>query len=90
MILKVIKAEAKASFLSLSIFRKIDQYITYDKQLIENIKSFTQKASMRDSKIKNFKSWNHDSKLATFQLFGAINKVCKKEKKDYQSHSQDS
>lgn len=43
---------------------KINQQVVYSKKLVKNIKFSSQKLSIKDSKIKNFKSKNQDYKLA--------------------------
>lgn len=81
---KVIKVKAKTIFLSHSIFRQINQYIIYNKQLMDNTKVSNQKTFIKDLKVEKPKFQNQKAKLAVFQLLLAkvSNKACKDQKKN--------
>lgn len=40
------------------MIRKIDQHIACNKRLVENTKASTQKASIKDLKVRKSKAWN--------------------------------
>lgn len=82
---KAIKVKTKASLLTYSIFKKMDRYVAFRKQLVEDNKVSIQTALKKDSKTKKPKPYNQKTKPATIQPLAAkiSNKVQKEKKKDY-------
>lgn len=69
---KIINTKAKASFLPPFILQKIDQYIIYSKQIVENNKTSHQKAFMKDFQVKELKPLTQKTRPTSPQYFKKI------------------
>lgn len=71
------------------MFKKINKCIIWGKWYVKNTKTITQKALIKDSRIKKPKPYNPKALLAIAQLLLAkiSNKVSKEKKKDFYNYS---